>query len=440
MRGTGAAGAARLPSRCELVDVRARAGGPARARRDARLAPADADGIALPPRAALDRLGAGVGGARRGIGAARRDVRLGDRRGRPPQRRARRAGRPAASAHTPTSPMSWREPRSGPSWRGAPRRRLRRRRGSRCATPRGSRSPSPRRRSSSSCWCCCTRTCRSATRCSTPIDSRTCWPAAITSRPSRRATIRFPTRPGSTCSRLPFAWLVRRGVADMKLLRMIVCAADALAGVLLYGMAAACSRRSTRRRAGGRALSPGPVRLRHRGRRQPDQRVRAIALGRALALVAAPSMRLEHRAHGRGAHRRAGGGVPLPHEHVRHHVSRQRHHCGHSSGGAAGQPCDRLRLPCSWRRSRLSCSRSVVYYAHFMETYRTEFARIGGETAAAAPDAGGRGIVERLASVPRYLQLYFGAPVLALAAWGGAWLWRRGRTRSREPRRRSDGS
>ena len=44
-----------------------------------------------------------------------------------------------------------------------------------------------------------------------------------------------------------------------------------------------------------------------------------------------------------------------------------------------------------------------VYYAHFLDTYRTELARIGGETAAAAPDAGGRGIGDRLASVPRYL-------------------------------------
>ena len=68
----------------------------------------------------------------------------------------------------------------------------------------------------------------------------------------------------------------------------------------------------------------------------------------------------------------------------------------------------------------------VVYYAHFIETYRTELTRIGGETAAAAPDAGGRGIGDRLASVPRYLNLYFGVPALALATWGAAILWSRG--------------
>ena len=68
----------------------------------------------------------------------------------------------------------------------------------------------------------------------------------------------------------------------------------------------------------------------------------------------------------------------------------------------------------------------IVYYAHFIETYRTELARIGGETATAAPDAGGRGIAGRLASVPRYLYLYFGIPVLALSGWGAVLLWRRG--------------
>jgi hypothetical protein len=68
----------------------------------------------------------------------------------------------------------------------------------------------------------------------------------------------------------------------------------------------------------------------------------------------------------------------------------------------------------------------AVYYAHFLDTYRTELARIGGETAAAAPDAGGRSIAARLADVPRYLQIYFGAPTLALAAWGAVLLWNGG--------------
>ena len=58
----------------------------------------------------------------------------------------------------------------------------------------------------------------------------------------------------------------------------------------------------------------------------------------------------------------------------------------------------------------------ALYYAHFIDTYRTELARIGAETATAAPDAGGRGICERLASVPRYLRLYFGVPAILAGA------------------------
>jgi hypothetical protein len=67
----------------------------------------------------------------------------------------------------------------------------------------------------------------------------------------------------------------------------------------------------------------------------------------------------------------------------------------------------------------------VLYYAHFLETYRTELARIGGETLAAAPDAGGRGITTRLLSAPRYLRLYFGIPAMLLAGWGARTLWLR---------------
>ena len=72
----------------------------------------------------------------------------------------------------------------------------------------------------------------------------------------------------------------------------------------------------------------------------------------------------------------------------------------------------------------------VLYYAHFGETYRTQLSRIGAETAAAAPDAGGRGIATRLSAVPRYLWLYFGVPVLVLAA-GGVAAWARRPSRSR---------
>jgi hypothetical protein len=67
----------------------------------------------------------------------------------------------------------------------------------------------------------------------------------------------------------------------------------------------------------------------------------------------------------------------------------------------------------------------ALYYAHFMETYQTELARLGSETAAAAPDAGGRSALERARDVPRYLGIYFGLPVLVLAALGVVDRWRR---------------
>jgi hypothetical protein len=68
----------------------------------------------------------------------------------------------------------------------------------------------------------------------------------------------------------------------------------------------------------------------------------------------------------------------------------------------------------------------AVYYAHFIDTYRAELSRLTAETATAAPDAGGRGIGSRLATVPYYLATYLGIPALALMCWGVATLWRGG--------------
>ena len=68
----------------------------------------------------------------------------------------------------------------------------------------------------------------------------------------------------------------------------------------------------------------------------------------------------------------------------------------------------------------------VLYYAHFIETYRTEFARIGSETATAAADAGGRSIGAHARIVPLNLHTYLGAPAMILAAWGAVSLYRRG--------------
>src|SRR4029077_10198529 len=67
----------------------------------------------------------------------------------------------------------------------------------------------------------------------------------------------------------------------------------------------------------------------------------------------------------------------------------------------------------------------ALYYAHFMDTYRAEFARIGHETATAAADAGGRTIADRLRLVPYSVRIYIGIPVLLLAILGAPDLARR---------------
>jgi hypothetical protein len=67
----------------------------------------------------------------------------------------------------------------------------------------------------------------------------------------------------------------------------------------------------------------------------------------------------------------------------------------------------------------------AVYYAQFLETYRTEFARLGSESKAAAPDAGGRSVLQRALAVPRYAYLYFTIPAMVLAVAGALEHWRR---------------
>jgi hypothetical protein len=70
----------------------------------------------------------------------------------------------------------------------------------------------------------------------------------------------------------------------------------------------------------------------------------------------------------------------------------------------------------------------AVYYAHFWETYRDQVARIASDLGqpAAASDPGGRSVAGRAAAVPHELRTYYGLPLLALAASGTAWFWKRG--------------
>jgi hypothetical protein len=235
----------------------------------------------------------------------------------------------------------------------------------------------------------------------------------------------FPYAPGLYIFAIPFAGLVRRGAADMTLLRTIVCSADALAGLLLYPMAV--------RVRGDRLAGALAVALYHLiplgfGVVVVGNLTNAFAQSisvAALALMAAASVRLEHRA------AVVALTVTLSAAFLSHTGTFA---IGAVAGGVIaflfwwrGGPA--LRSPAAAVLLAAIAAAMIavaVYYAHFAEVYRTELARIGGETASAAPDAGGRGIVGRLAAVPRYLHLYFGVPSLALAVWGAGLLWRRG--------------
>ena len=236
----------------------------------------------------------------------------------------------------------------------------------------------------------------------------------------------FPYPPGLYVAALPFADLVRREAGDVMLLRIVVVATDAVVGALLYTVvvrgwgdrrAAAFAAAIYQllplgfmTAAGGTltsafAQSVAVLSLGVMAARWLDLR-RAWTLAILVAVLLAAFLShtstfailsvtvllvpLAYIARGAKELRSAAWGI--------------------LAGGAAA-----ILLAIA------------VYYAHFLDTYRTELARIGGETAAAAADAGGRSIGDRLRLVPWYLRMYIGIPALILTA-GGAWdLYRRAR-------------
>jgi hypothetical protein len=236
---------------------------------------------------------------------------------------------------------------------------------------------------------------------------------------------RFPYAPGLYVMAMLFAGMVRRGASDMTLLRSIVCAADALAGLLLYSM--------TIRLRGDRLSGALAVALYH-----------LIPLGfavivtgnltnafaqsltvAALAFIASGWLRLEQRSM-----------VVLL------IIALTAAFLSHTSAFAIGVVGVTLIVWMFWWRGgpalrspaagvAIALLASVVlsvalYYAYFIDTYRTELARIGSETAAGAPAVGRLTILDRLRLVPTYLLAYFGLPTLLLTVWGLVLLWQRG--------------
>lgn len=235
----------------------------------------------------------------------------------------------------------------------------------------------------------------------------------------------FPYAPGLYVAALPFAEMVTRNTGDMALLRIIVIAFDAVAAALLYFIVV--------RAWGDRLAAAVAVALYHLVPLDFDiATVGNLTNGFAqalavftLALIAAPALRLENR----------GMVVVLM-------AVMSAAFMSHTSTFALLFPTAFLiALAYLWKggpalRSpayAVAVAASVatllavaVYYRHFGDVYRAEWTRISAETAANAPDAGGRTALDRLQDVPRQLGLLFGPSLLGLASAGTYHLIARG--------------
>jgi hypothetical protein len=226
----------------------------------------------------------------------------------------------------------------------------------------------------------------------------------------------FPYPPGLYVFAMPFADLVRRGPADMTLLRTIVIAIDALAAaVLAWGLV---------RGGASRVAAACALLLYHVV--PLDYRIATVgnltnAFAQSLAVFAFAAMV------GPFARRRRVELLLITTALLAAFLS----HTGTFAIGAASSGL--IGLAIYWRGGVPERSTAHVimastvaavllavalYYAHFGETYRAEWTRISSETATAAPDAGGRGIGARASAVPRSFYLYLGLPATMLAAWG----------------------
>ena len=234
----------------------------------------------------------------------------------------------------------------------------------------------------------------------------------------------FPYPPGLYVVASIFAGLVRRGAGDMALLRIITCSADAAAGLLLYAVVVKAwgHRLAAAMAVAIYHLIPIDLAVLTTGN-LTNAFAQSTAVG-ALALMADEDVRLE----------RWGATGSLAVVLVAAYLS----HTGTLAivfvatlATAAlfwlrGGPTLRSGAAAIAVATIAAAALAVVlYYAHFMDTYRAEFARIGHETASAASDAGGRTIADRLRLVPYYLAAYIGAPVMLFAFLGAVELSRR---------------
>jgi hypothetical protein len=233
----------------------------------------------------------------------------------------------------------------------------------------------------------------------------------------------FPYAPGLYVVATPFAPLVAREFGDMALLRIVTAVADAAVGVLLYW---AIARMWAHRLAGAMAVAIYnlmPLRFSViSGGNLTNAFAESVAVV-ALALIAAATLRSWML-------------FTLTLSLVLTVAF-----LSHTSTFAILAACVFMTAGFFFFKGGPALRRTTtallvalgaavvlaigLYYAQFLETYRTEFARIGTETKTAARDAGGRGVLERATGVPRYAYLYFTVPLMLIAAAGAVERWRR---------------
>lgn len=233
----------------------------------------------------------------------------------------------------------------------------------------------------------------------------------------------FPYPPGLYVFAAAFAPLVHRGIPDMALLRIVAAAVDCVFGLLLYWVVV---RNWENRLAGAIAIAIYHLMPLNFGVLTTGNLTNAfaqsVAIG-ALAVMAAPALSRSARMTLLLAALLAVAFLS---------------HTGTLAILFVAGICTSLLFFALGGRALRSAAWAIavatavaaalsiaVYYGWFIDTYRTEFSRIGHETVTAAPAAGGRTIGDRLRFVPYALGISVGAPVLLFAFLGAVEIARR---------------
>lgn len=233
----------------------------------------------------------------------------------------------------------------------------------------------------------------------------------------------FPYPPGLYVFAAAFAGLVRRGASDVTLLRVVTASLDAAAGLVLYRIVDSAwhNRLAAAMSVAIYHLVPVELAVLTTGN-LTNAFAQSVAVG-ALGLMSAAAVAKRPLAIGAGL----AGTLTLAY--LSHtgtlailFVATVATAALFFARGGTGRRTAGLVLAATTVAGVVSV---LIYYAHFMDTYRAEFARIGHETATAAADAGGRTIGDRLRLVPYSMGIYIGAPILMLASFGAVALTRR---------------